>query len=164
MSTTASNRSRALRWFAAFAAVSAMASLTACETAHLHGPYSMGYDGKQLLIATCVDRTFTKVLLLQTSRDVDGSDSDSDSVVWSATGRATMQAGDVLVVGGQNEGLMTAEEAPASVKPGWRFNFVSNSGDREVPTARFDIPDSGLRAGEWLSSNGEVTSSPCEDQ
>ncbi|WP_341947339.1 hypothetical protein [Microbacterium sp. LWH11-1.2] len=132
--------------------------LTGCETYYQYGPYALGTDGENLLIAACEARTITTVYV-EERPDLPGVEGRRH--VWEASGDRTIAAGEVLVVGGENAGLVDGVSLQPTIEPGVRYFLDMNEEKGQVTSALFMIPEEGLSAGEWVTPEGDVSSQPC---
>ena len=135
-----------------------MLLLSGCETAYMHGPYELGFDGENLLVAACEDRNVSTVYL-EERPDVPGVEGRRH--VWEATGDVSIAAGEILVVGGDNPGLLTTDSVKPAIEPGTRYFVEMNEEPGRVTSALFRIPEDGLFAGEWVTPEGDESSEPC---
>lgn len=134
-------------------------ALTGCETFYLHGPYELGFDGRNLQVATCVARDVESVLVDEYVL-VDGG--QQSRRIWDALGDISIVSGDSLVVGGDNPGLITTTNEPPRLEHGYEYYVQFNEEEGVVSSARFSIPSEGLGKGEWLTSHGDVRTTACE--
>lgn len=136
----------------------AVLALTGCETAYQYGPYALGRDGESLLVATCESRTVTTVYVEERP---DHHGVEGRLHVWDATGDRSVAPGEIMVVGGDNPGLVNSVSVKPTIEPGVRYFLQMNEEYGQVASALFRIPEDGLSEGEWLTPEGEVSSEPC---
>lgn len=144
----------------ALVAVTGVIVLTGCETAYQYGPYALGTDGDNLLVAACEARQVTTVYM-EERPDLPGVDGRRH--VWEASGDRPLTAGEVLVVGGDNDGLVAGVSLQPRIEPGVRYFLDMNEEQGQVTSALFTIPEEGLSAGEWLTPEGDVSADPCAE-
>lgn len=124
------------------------------------GPYSLGFEEGELLLAVCEAGPVTRVYLTKTVRE---DRSGEAPTVWEAEGYVQAEKGHVFVVGGVNDGLRNVLVGePLPVTEVRDYSVLFNEGDRATLSAVFYLPDSGLGEGEWLTPTGELRDAPCE--
>ncbi|MFE7846536.1 hypothetical protein ACFUTX_15230 [Microbacterium sp. NPDC057407] len=124
----------------------------------LLGPYALGFDGENVLVAVCEDRVVDRLFMSQATRT--GGSVESERI-WEARGEASLSAGEWLVVSGSNPGLVNSRMVAPDPGPGVRYNIGINDVPSPYYSASFTIPDDGLAEGDWVSPTGDVRSTPC---
>lgn len=151
-------RTRSHRAIALASVAGAALVLAGCETAYQYGPYELGTDGENLLVAVCEARTITEVYV-EERPDLPGVQGRQH--IWDASGDLSVAPGEILVVGADNPGLVNSVSLKSSPEPGVRYFLDMNEALGQVTSALFRIPEGGLAPGEWLTPEGDVSSEPC---
>lgn len=151
-------RTRSHRVIALASVAGAVLVLAGCETAYQHGPYELGTDGENLLVAVCEARTITEVYV-EERPDLPGVQGRQH--IWDASGDLSVASREILLVGGDNPGLVDSVSLKPTLEPGVRYCLDMNEALGQVTSALFRIPEGGLAPGEWLTPEGDVSSEPC---
>lgn len=148
---------RPMRVVAAISLVATIMILSGCNRNYeIRGPYSLGNDGRHLLIGFC-EALFVDHIFISASVP----DGGAEPRVWDASGSLSVGVGDKLTVSPANDELTTATFSRILPRPGVRYFLLVNDASQPSLSAAFAIPEGGLPAGKWLTPLGELRNSPC---
>ncbi|GAA1142529.1 hypothetical protein GCM10009651_28370 [Microbacterium natoriense] len=137
-----------------------LVTLTGCENSYRHGPYELGFDGRNLQVVSCVNRDVETVSVSEFFL-VDGARKSRD--VWKAEGSRRLSVGDLLIVGGENSGLENTLVESSLLEAGHEYYVEFNQDKVNLSSAWFVVPETGLPKGKWLTSTGDVRDTVCKD-
>lgn len=130
-------------------------SLAGCET-YARGPAVVSREGANLLIAPCVEMNLKSGMA--------SYEAGGDAVIfWDVEGSAHLSPGEALSLSEQSDGLSGDIGTIPVDEVSWLI--VRLTDDKVDFNAGFrgeSIP--GLEEGEWLHTDGRVTTAPCDGE
>jgi hypothetical protein len=119
----------------------------------------LGLVNGQLVIKTCEAIEASGVDVSEVTPDSDSVDGD---VMWKVSGHATLNVGDVIVVGRAPAGMVTDVPYTGDISPTSAYG-VSIARDTDEPSTVFgSFQGEGLEEGRWLrSGDPDPIDSPC---
>lgn len=137
----------------------AILGLAGCDLGTFGGPAAIQLQGNELSIVVCRDVTVVAAKL--TAMTAEGPER-----IWEATGRATLERGDLLAPSNPPAELSNVTLGRTELAPGETVSLVLLAPERPGVNgdiyADFNIPNDGVPTDEWIQSNGELTNGPCD--
>ncbi|MBS1697563.1 MAG: hypothetical protein JST25_04080 [Actinobacteria bacterium] len=141
--------------FAASILILGLLVLAGCETFYNFGPYQLGVRSNgDLVVVSCEERSVSRIYVEERS----GAERIT---IWKASGLRELQAGDMIVIGKDDQGFTTTQKSRPSLRPGMKYFIDMNRNSNEVASALFQLPDGGLPVGKWLDPRGRLSDRPC---